>query len=82
MEKEQQLDRTTDQLSKSLAHFLNNNKKDFYDKISHGPLGRYASKEMLDRGYESLGSAGSQDRMNTDCANNKSIDRLKSASSL
>jgi len=29
VEKEQQLDRTTDQLSKSLAHFLNSNKKDF-----------------------------------------------------
>src|SRR5699024_1894819 len=29
VEKEQQLDQTTDQLSKSLAHFLNNNKKDF-----------------------------------------------------
>src|SRR5699024_11565454 len=35
VEKEQQLDRTTDKLSKSLAHFLNSNKKYFTHLYSY-----------------------------------------------
>lgn len=29
--------------------------KVFYEKLTHGPLGRYASKELMDK-YESVGS--------------------------
>jgi hypothetical protein len=35
--------------------------KEFFEKLSqgHSALGRYASKELIDKGYDSLGSGGS-----------------------